>query len=107
MGTILISDILANRRTSFRQGERVITQCSLIPPHEDMMIESKIRDSDNRIVERCKAIAAREMFRVNINFTIADDLPPGEYQMSIETAGRHVLNKKFTVLPKYGTVAAR
>ena len=33
MGTFLISDFVANRRAWFRQGENVITQCTLIPPH--------------------------------------------------------------------------
>ena len=107
MGTILASDIVVNRRTSFRQGEHVIAQCSLTPPHEDMVVECKIRDSENRIVEKRVEIATREMLRVNLRFNITDDMRPGEYFMNIETAGRHVLKKKFTVLPKYGTVASR
>ena len=107
LGTFLISDLIANRRTSFRQGENVIAQCSLIPPHEDMMIECKIRDGENRIVERIEAIATREMFRVNVNFTIHENMSPGDYFLNVETAGRHVLKKKFTVVPKFGTVAAR
>ena len=107
MGTILASDIVVNRRTSFRQGEHVIAQCSLTPPHEDMVVECKIRDSENRIVEKRVEIATREMLRVNLRFNITYDMRPGEYFMNIETAGRHVLKKKFTVLPKYGTVASR
>ena len=107
MGTFLAADIVANRRTSFRQGEKVIAQCSLIPPHEDMVIECKIRDSENRIVDKKVEIATREMFRVNLRFPISDDMRPGEYFLHVETAGRHVLKKKFTVLPKYGTVASR
>lgn len=107
MGTFLASDILANRRKTFYQGERVITQCSLIPPHEDMVIECKIRDSENRIVDKRVEIATREMFRVNLRFPIPEDMRPGDYFLYIETAGRHVLKKKFTVLPKYGTVALR
>jgi hypothetical protein len=107
MGTFLVSDLLADRRTAFRQGEQMIAQCNLIPPHEDMVIECKIRDSDHRIIERIMDIGTREMFRVNIHYRIPDALPPGEYFMTVETAGRHVMKKKFDVLPKYGTVAAR
>jgi hypothetical protein len=107
MGTFLASDIVAFRRNSFRQGENVIAQCSLIPPHEDMVIECKIRDSENRIVDKRVEIATREMFRVNLRFPIPEDMRPGEYFLHVETAGRHVLKKKFTVLPKYGTVASR
>ena len=107
MGTFLASDIIAIRRKSFRQGENVIAQCSLTPPHEDMVIEAKVRDSENRIVEKRVEIATREMFRVNLRFPISEDMRPGEYFLHIETAGRPVLKKKFTVLPKYGTVASR
>ena len=107
MGTFLISDLLADRRTTFVQGEKVIAQCNLIPPHEDMVVECKIRDSENRLVDRLVAIGTREMFRVNINFSIGENMAPGEYIMNVETAGRHVLQKKFTVLPKSGNVATR
>ncbi len=107
MGTFLASDLIAHRRTSFRQGENVIAQCSLIPPHEDMVIECKIRDTENRVVNKRVEIATREMFRVNLRFPITDDMRPGDYMLHIETAGRHVLKKKFTVLPKFGTVASR
>ena len=107
MGTFLAAEIVANRRTSFRQGENVIAQCSLIPPHEDMVIECKIRDAENRVVDKRVEIATREMFRVNLRFGISEEMRPGEYFLHIETAGRPVLKKKFTVLPKYGTVASR
>lgn len=107
MGTFLISDLLADRRTSFRHGETMIAQCNLVPPHGDMVIECKIRDHENRSLDRIVTVATREMFRVNITFPIAENLPPGEYTMSIETAGRHVMKKNFTIIPKIGTVAAR
>ena len=107
MGTFLISDLLADRRTSFRQGEKMIAQCSLVPPHADMVVECKIRNSENKLMDRIISIATREMFRVEINFPIPENMPPGDYSMAIETAGRHVMQKSFKVLPKYGTVAAR
>ncbi|WP_397570305.1 HTTM domain-containing protein [Schlesneria sp. T3-172] len=107
MGTFLVSDIVANRRTSFRQGENMIAQCSLIPPHEDLVIDCKIRDEENRIVDKKREIATREMFRVNMYFSIPNELRPGDYTLNIETAGRPVIKKKFQVLPKYGTVASR
>ena len=107
MGTFLISDLLADRRTSFRQGEKMIAQCNLIPPHEDMVVICKIRDLENRIVDRIVAVATREMFRVNIEFPISETMRPGEYSMTVETGGRHVMKKNFNILAKYGTVATR
>ena len=107
MGTFLVSEIVANRRTSFRQGENVIAQCSLIPPHEDLVLDCKIRDDENRIVDKKREIATREMFRVNMHFFLSNEMRPGDYTLNVETAGRPVIKKKFTVLPKYGTVASR
>ena len=107
MGTFLISDLLADRRTSFRQGEKMIAQCNLVPPHEDMVVECKIRDSDNRMIDRKVVVATRELFRANIEFEIAETMRPGAYSMTVETAGRHVMKKNFSILPKYGTVASR
>jgi len=107
LGTFLISDLLADRRTTFRQGEKMIAQCNLIPPHDDMTVECEIRDQANRIVDRLVAIGTREMFRVNLVFNIGINMEPGEYSMSVETAGRHVMNKKFTVLSKNQSVATR
>ena len=91
MGTFLISDLLADRRTSFQQGEKLIAQCNLIPPHEDMVVTCKIRDSENRMIDRLVTIATREMFRANIVFQIPNDISPGEYFLHVETAGRHVM----------------
>lgn len=106
MGTFLVGDLLADRRTSFTQGEKMIAQCNLIPPHEDMVVECKIRNSDHRLIERLVAIATRELFRVNINYPIPENLPPGEYIMTVETAGRHVMQKKFQVVARDRAVAA-
>ncbi len=105
-GTILVGDRLANRRTQFRQGETVIAQCNLIPPHEDMYVEFKLHDSENRIVSRQGNIATRELFRTNFNYTLTDSTPTGEYTLVVETAGQPVLRKKFLVQDKHGRAAA-
>lgn len=106
LGTILVGDRLANRRSEFRQGERVVAQCHLTPPHEDMYIECKLQNHENVIVDRMGTIATREMFRANFNYDITDATPPGEYYLVIETAGQSILRKKFQVLQRKGTLAA-
>lgn len=106
IGTILVGDRLANRRTEFRQGELVIAQCNLTPPHEDMYIECKLQNSDNVIVDRLGTVATREMFRANFNYQLTDATPPGEYVLVIETAGQPILRKKFHVLDRQGRIAA-
>jgi hypothetical protein len=106
LGTVLVGDRLANRRTEFRQGETIVAQCNLTPPHEDMYIECKMHNSDNRIVERFGAVATREMFRTNFNYHVTDAVPPGEYSLVVETGGRPVMQKKFQILPRRGNAAA-
>ncbi len=106
LGTILVGDRLANRRTEFRQGEMLVAQCNLTPPHEDMYIECKLHNGDNRIVERFSTIATREMFRANFSYFLSDAVPPGEYSLVVETAGRPVMQKRFQVLARHGNAAA-
>ena len=105
-GSVLVGDRLANHRAQFRQGEMVIAQCNLIPPHEDMYVEFKLHDSENRIVSSQGNIATREQFRTNFNYALTESTPPGEYTLVVESAGQPVLRRKFVVHPKHGNAAA-
>lgn len=106
LGTILVGDRLANRRSEFWQGERLVAQCILTPPHEDMYLECTIQNANNQIVERFNTIATREMFRANFHYDLTDAVPAGEYKLVIESAGHPVLQKKFEVHSRQGTSAA-
>lgn len=106
IGTILVGDRLADRRSEFRQGEKLIAQCNLTPPHADMYIECMLQNSDNVIVDRWGSIATREMFRTNFSYQFSDATPPGEYHLVVETAGTPILKKKFQLLERRGKVAA-
>lgn len=97
-GTILVGDMLADRRRVFRQGETLIAQCNLTPPHEDMWIECKMLDEGNRLVDRLGNIALREQFRSNFMYMISDAMEPGEYTLCFENGGREVLRKHVTVV---------
>lgn len=105
-GTIQVGDLLANRRTTFRQGERLIAQCHLNAPHEDMWIEMHLHDSDNHRVARRTQIATREMFRAHFHYDITQATEPGEYTLVIQTAGREVLRKPITILPASRSASA-
>lgn len=105
-GTILVGDLLADRRRVFNYGETMIAQCHLVPPHEDMWIECKILDSDNRLIDRAGNIALRESFRLNFEYAITRAIDPGDYSLVFETGGREVLRKRITVVDDKSTVAA-
>jgi hypothetical protein len=97
-GTLLVGDLLANRRRAYRYGEEMVIQCHLTPPHEDMWVECKILDGNNRLVDRTGNIAAREAFRINFSYPVTKILEPGQYTLVIETAGREVLRKQVQIV---------
>jgi hypothetical protein len=105
-GTILVGDLLANRRTTFRQGERLVAQCHLNAPHEDMWIEMHLHDDDNHLVARRSQIATREMYRAHFHYDLTEAIEPGNYTLAIRTAGREVLRKPITILPRGRSASA-
>jgi Vitamin K-dependent gamma-carboxylase len=105
-GTIMVGEQLANRRREFRQGETMIAQCNLTPPHDDLFIGCQIHDSEHRIVNRLETVATREMFRANFTCPITDTMTPGDYTLVITTGGRPVMQKFITVLPAHGAASA-
>lgn len=105
-GSILVGDILVDRRKVFRQGEQLITQCSLMPPHEDMWLECRLVDEDRTDVQRTMTVAMHEQFRSNMMLSLTTDIPPGRYSLIVELAGREVLQKPIVILPKSGSLAA-
>jgi hypothetical protein len=105
-GTIQFGDLLVDRRTSFRQGERMIAQCHLTMPHEDMWIEMHLLDGDNRLVARRNQIATREMYRAHFLYDFTESIEPGDYTLVIQTAGNEVLRKPLTLHPSRRSASA-
>lgn len=105
-GTIRFGDLLVNRRTSFWQGERMVAQCHLAMPHEDMWIELHLLDSENRLVARRSQVATREMFRAHFLYDFNTSSEPGNYTLVIQTAGNEVLRKPLTVLARGRSASA-
>src|SRR5262249_28913193 len=99
-GTIQFGDLLVDRRTSFRQGERMIAKGHLPLPHEAMGMKMHLLDSENRLVARRNQIATREMFRAHFMYDFNNSTDPGEYTVVIQTAGNEVLRKPLTILPR-------
>lgn len=105
-GTILVGEMLVDRRKVFRQGENLITQCTLMPPHEDLWLECRLVDADNVEVQRAMAVARCEQFRSNLLLPLKGQVLPGEYKLIVELAGREITQKSITVLPRSGSVSA-
>lgn len=105
-GTLLVGDLLADRRKVFRQGDTMIAQCHLVPPHEDMWINLQMLDSGNRPVFHTGQIGLREAFRVNFVHKIEPAMEPGDYTLVFSTGGREVLRKNISVIARNASVSA-
>ena len=99
-GTFQFGDLLVDRRSSYRHGEKMIAQCHLNVPHEDMWIEMQLLDSENHLVARKNQVAARELYRAHFEYDITEATEPGDYTLVIRTAGNEVLRKPVTIFPR-------
>ncbi|MDA0832407.1 MAG: HTTM domain-containing protein [Planctomycetota bacterium] len=100
IGTGLVAGHLVNRRDTFTQGESVIAQCSLSPPHEDMWVECNLHDADGPIIDRVGNVITRELARTEFVYNLSESLEPGDYMLVIRTKGREITRRYFTLLPK-------
>ncbi len=98
IGSLRMGDSLANRRRVFHQGELLIAQVSMNPPHEDMYIECNLHDAEGRLMERLGSPIARERFRGYFNYTLTSSLPPGEYQLVLNSKGKELCRRTFRLL---------
>ena len=100
IGTTMIGDALAFRRTQFRHGERLIAQSNLNPAHEDLWLECSLVASNDRIIDTVGLIVPRDTLRANYYFNLIDALEPGEYAVVLKKAGTEVLRRQFTLCPR-------
>ncbi|MFN8706181.1 MAG: HTTM domain-containing protein [Planctomyces sp.] len=103
IGTTLAGGQLANRRKEFRYGERIVAQCNLNPPHEDLWVECLLQDEQNRIVQTAGLFVTREMMFANFFYETGNSLVPGKYSMVLRSSGKDVFRRSFELT---GDVAA-
>jgi hypothetical protein len=118
LGTRLVGEHLPGHRREFHQGEQIVAQVTLSPPHEDMwidctMCESTTDENDEeerlvpgRIMYQTGQYVFREAFRSNFFFRIDDSIEPGEYFLKLRSGNEEVARKRFTVLPRISAAAA-
>ena len=51
-GTMLVGGHVVRHKSSFKQGDKLFVQCTVIPPHPDMVIECNLHDADDRVLDR-------------------------------------------------------
>lgn len=95
IGSELFGDVLVNRKTQFRYGERVVAQCTLNPPHEDMWIECNLHDADDHLIDRVGQVIDRTSLRSNYAFDMLPALKPGRYFLVVKSAGQEITRRAF------------
>lgn len=97
LGSEMFGDVLVNHRDSFQYGERVLAQCTLTPPHEDMWIECNLHDSENRLIDRVGQVIDRTTLRSNYVFEMLPALVPGRYFLVVRSGGQEITRRSFTL----------
>ncbi len=96
-GTMLVGGHVVWHKSSFKQGDRLFAQCTVIPPHPDMVIECNLHDADDRVLDRVSQVVRRESFRANFLYVLHDALSPGEYVLVVRCLGEEVLRRRITL----------
>ncbi len=99
MGEMLIGGYVVGHKSTFRQGERLFAQCTLNPPHPDLVIECNLHDSENRLLDRVHQVVSREAFRANFLYVLHDALVPGEYSLVVRCGGHDVARRRIILKP--------
>ncbi|MFP6763318.1 MAG: HTTM domain-containing protein [Planctomycetaceae bacterium] len=99
IGSEMIADVVASQRTTFHHGEKLIAQCTLNPPHEDMYIECNLHDDGDRIIDRVGQIIDRNTLRCSWQYLMYDALPVGQYDLVFVSRGREITRRSFELLP--------
>lgn len=112
LGTVKVGEHLANRKRAFRQGERIIAQATINPPHEDLWLDCWLHESfvndrseeiqPGRAIKKLGVAVGRELFRANFVFPTDESLPPGDYFLRLRVGKEDIAVKKFTILPGAG-----
>ncbi|MSR60119.1 MAG: hypothetical protein EXS05_21175 [Planctomycetaceae bacterium] len=113
LGTVTVGQHLFDRRREFRQGEQIIAQMTLSPPHEDLWVDCLLTDATEdvtpegeritvpgKLLHRVGQIVARESFRSNFMFRLDESVAPGDYFLWLRCGKEEIARRRFTLLPK-------
>jgi hypothetical protein len=112
LGTLQVGEHLVDSRREFRQGEKMLAQVTLTPPHEDLWLDCWLQESRETGVEgervpgrslaKVGVPVGRELLRANFFFNLDESLRPGEYFLRLRAGRDEIGLKRFTILPRRG-----
>ena len=102
MGEMMVGGYVIGHKSTFRQGDWLYAQCTLNPPHPDLLIECNLHDSEDRLLDRVRQVVPREAFRANFLYVLHDALVPGEYSLVVRCGGQEVARRRIILQPASG-----
>ena len=99
VGRDTLGGVLIGRRDVYTQGDCILIQCTLSPPHEDMWLECNLHDGDDRLLDRVGQPAERSQTRVNFYYNLPKALDPGTYHLVLRSRGKEITRREITLLP--------
>ncbi len=102
VGRETMGGVLVGRTNVCRAGERVLVQCTLIPPHQDMWVACSLMDETGNEILRAGQPVTREARRVDFSFIIPTCIPPGTYRFTAFSGTAEVLSRTVTITASEG-----
>lgn len=97
LGRRMIGGVVLETSKVFKQGERIIVQASLTPPHGDMYLECVLFDDEGNVVDSSGKITQRENFRATFNYYMTCAHKPGKYRFLLRANGSPVEQQFITL----------
>jgi hypothetical protein len=97
VGSVVVANRLADRKTQFRYEDILICETSLNPPHDDMYIECNLVGNDQKVINRVGNIVPRESSFAHFRYRLTDALEPGSYFLVIKSRNQEICRREFSV----------
>lgn len=95
LGSIMIGGQLGNRSDSFEFGDRIVAQCNVNIPHEDLWVECVVEDDQSRVIDSSGQFVTREKLFATFSYDAGNKLVPGDYWLVLKSSGKEVGRRPF------------
>ncbi|TWT63528.1 HTTM domain-containing protein [Rubinisphaera italica] len=97
VGCWMTSGLVTEFSKSFKQGDRILVQATMIPPHGDVYLECNLHDAENAVLDQTEGVLTREEFRYTFTYYIPTCLAPGEYQFVLKSNTEEIARKTIQI----------
>ena len=104
VGREMLGGVVVSRGSQYAPGDRVIAQCTLVPPHEDLWVECALTDADDRVLQRFGQPVLRDEPRVSFEFVLPRSPESAGYRFVISCDSEAMLSRNVQVKSSSGVV---